>query len=388
MCSISKKCKSFEVVDLVLNDDFKQLVSEKGDINLSGFIENSAGHEQNIRFASKIILGLHQKRHSPSLDLKYRLWKQIKSNHRRQKNFTILRYAAVIILCLSLSGGVLYWIDKPRRIVKLAESNPVEYEHFKIILPGGKNVFLTGSNPTVESTDQGKTIILNDSIRINQLSGGFNQLIVPYGRRSTVLLADGTKVSLNSGSRLVYPPQFSENKREVYLEGEGFFKVKKNEDKPFYVQTDKFEVQVLGTTFNIQAYETEDLYNTVLVEGKVNLKLNKGFSSASVEMLPNQMASLTENHGRIKVESVRNIRDYTSWASGYLEFNNGNIEVLLKRISIYYNIQIDLRGDVHQLKINGKLDLTDNPESIVAGVATMAKMKYRKEGEHNYIVYQ
>lgn len=388
MDSTKRKYESFEVVDLVLNDDFKQLVSEKGYINLNGFIENPEGHEQNIRLASKIILGLQQKRQSQSLELKYRLWRQLQINHRRQKNFAILRYAAIFILFFSLGGGVLYLFNQPFQIVELAESNPVEFEQFKLILPDGKNIFITGSDPTVQSIKDGKTILINDSVRINQSSEGFNQLVVPYGRRSTVLLADGTQVRLNSGSRLVYPSQFSENKREVYLEGEGFFKVTKNDEKPFYVQTEKFEVQVLGTTFNVQAYENEDLYNTVLVEGKVNMKLNKSFFPASVELFPSQMASLTEEQDRIRVESVRNIGDYTSWASGYLEFNNGNIELLLKRIAMYYNIQIDLRGDVRELKINGKLDLTDNTESIIAGVAAMARMKYRKEGDRNYIVYK
>ncbi|HAZ02806.1 MAG: hypothetical protein A2W90_18945 [Bacteroidetes bacterium GWF2_42_66] len=387
MDSTKRKYESFEVADLVLNDDFKQLVSEKGNINLSRFIENPEGHEQNIRLASKIILGLQQKRQSQSLDLKYRLWRQVQNNHRRQKNFAILRYAAVLILCFSLGGGVLYRANQTPRIVELAKSNPVEYGQFELILPDGKTIFLTGSNPTVKSTNQGKTILINDSVRINQSSEGFNQLVVPYGHRGTVLLADGTQIRLNSGSRLVYPSQFSENKREVYLEGEGLFKVKRSNDKPFYVQTGKFEVQVLGTTFNVQAYGNENLFNTLLVEGKVNLKLNKGLFPASVELLPNQMASLTENHDEIRLESIGNIQNYTSWASGYLEFNNENIELLLKKIAMYYNIQVDLRGDVRQLKINGKLDLTDNPESIIAGVAAMGKMNYKKEGD-NFILYQ
>ena len=388
MDSTKRKYESLEVVDLVLNNNFKQLVLEKGDIDLNGFIENSTGHEQQIRLASKIILGLYLKKESQSLDLKYRLWKQIQNNHRRQRTFAILRYVAILILFFSLGSGVFYWINQPVKIVELAETNPVEYEQFRLILPDGKNIFLTGNNPIIKVTDQGKTLLINDSVRINQSSDGYNQVIVPYGRRSTLFLADGTQVTLNSGSRLVYTPQFSENKREVYLAGEGLFNVKKNEKIPFYVQTDRFEVQVLGTTFNIQAYENEDIYNAVLLEGKVNMKLNKGLFATSVKMLPGQMANLTENHDQIRLESVSNIRDYTSWASGYLEFNNGNIEALVKRIAMYYNIQIGLRSDVRQLKINGKLQLMDNPEEVVAGIAAMGKMKYRKEGQNNFILYK
>ena len=106
------------------------------------------------------------------------------------------------------------------------------------------------------------------------------------------------------------------------------------------------------------------------------------------DLFPNQMASLSGNEEVIKVESVNNSADYTSWASGYLEFEDGSFEALLKRIEMYYNVQIEVKGKVRQLKISGKLDLMDNPESIIAGVSAMVKMKYRKEGEHNFSLYE
>lgn len=386
---IKKEFESFEVVDLVLNDDFKNLVSEMGDTNLMGYIKNSEGHEKEIRLASSIIIGIQQKNKFQSLELKFRLWKRIKNNHQKQKRYLIARYAAMLVLFLSLGGGTLFFIHQSPGIIELAKTNPVEYDQFKIILPDGKNIFLTGNVPVVKSVEEGKTILLNDSIIVNQkYSNGYNQLVVPYGRRGTVLLADGTEISLNSGSRLVFPTFFSGNRREVYLEGEGFFKVKKNADKPFYVQTDKFKVQVVGTSFNVQAYKMENLYNTMLVEGKVNMRQNDGIFPSMVELLPNQIASLSNSHDQIKVETITSTKEYISWVDGYLEFDNENIDNLLKKISMYYNIKIDMKTGTRLLKINGKLDLMDNAEKVIAGLAEMAKLRYRKQGENNYTLYE
>ncbi|MEN6455245.1 MAG: FecR family protein [Prolixibacteraceae bacterium] len=379
MDSGKKKYESLEVVDLVLNDDFRQLVREKGNVNLHEFIEGAAGNEQNIRMASDILLGLNINQRQ-SLDLKYRLWMRIRDNHRKAKSFVILRYAAVLLLMISLGTGVFYFIKQPSPMVGFAESCPANFEQSKLILADGTDILLTGDHPGIVSVNGGEYMILDDSIRIDQTQEGFNQLVVPYGRQSTVVLADGTKVRLNSASRLIYRSKFKKNKREVYLEGEGYFEVQKNTFIPFYVQTDRFNVEVTGTTFNVQAYKNEDLYNTVLVEGEVNLSLNNKFLPASVRLSPNQIASLTKDHDRIQIEPVENMKNHISWVSGYLEFRNENVQSILKRIASYYNVQINLEGDIRQLNISGKLDLSGNPECIIAGIAEMAKMKYTKKG--------
>ena len=379
MDSGKKKYESLEVVELVLNDDFRQLVLEKGDANLPDFIEGAAGNEQNIRMASDILLGLNINQRQ-SLDLKYRLWTAIRGNHRKAKSFAILRYAALLLLMISLGTGAFYFIRQPSPMIGFAESCPANFEQSKLILADGTDILLTGDHPGIVSVKGGEYLVLNDSIRIDQTQDGFNQLIVPYGRQSTVVLADGTKVRLNSASSLIYRSKFKKNKREVYLEGEGYFEVKKNADIPFYVQTDRFKVEVTGTTFNVQAYKREDLYNTVLVEGKVNLHLNKQLLPGSVRLSPNQIACLTKDHDRIQIEPVENMENHISWVSGYLEFRNESVQSILKRIASYYNVQINLGGDIRQVNVSGKLDLTGNPEHIIAGIAEMAKMKYTKKG--------
>ncbi len=383
-----KKYESFEVVDLVLDEDFRQLVLESGNANLQGFIDGESNHEGNIQLASKIILGLHPKRQAQSLDRKYKLWMQIKNRHRRQKTFSLLRYASVLLLLVSLGSGALFYTSRPTRMVEFADSNPASFGHSMLVLPNGKDISLDSNSPHVESVDGGHSIVLNDSLRINQPASGFNELVIPYGKRGSVILADGTQVEMNSASRLIYPPRFDGDEREVYLEGEAYFKVTNNPQKPFFVHTDKFKVRVLGTTFNVQAYKKQNLYNAVLVEGKVKLTLNNQLFASSVIMKPNQIASLTDDNEHIDLKKVNNIENHISWIHGYLEFKNEDVDALLKRISSYYNIQVEIRGNVRQIRINGKLDLKSDPERIMSGIAVMSKMHYLKKGENLFVLYQ
>ncbi|HKJ41309.1 MAG TPA: FecR family protein [Sunxiuqinia sp.] len=383
-----RKYESLEVVDLVLNEDFWQLVCENDGANLLDFIEGASAHRQNIRLASKIILGLQTKKQAQSLDRKYKLWMKIQGSQRRERNFSLLRYAAVLILLVSLGTGALFYVSQPPQMVEFADSNPTNFDQSRLFLPNGKDMDLGNSHPHVESVDGGKSIVLNDSIQVKQTGMGFNQLVVPYGKRGTVILADGTRVEMNSGSRLIFPPQFTGDEREVYLEGEAYFKVTKNPKKPFFVHTDKFKVRVLGTTFNVQAYKKQNLYNTVLVEGKVKLTVNDQLFASSVIMKPNQIASLTDDNEHIDLEKVDNIGNHISWIHGYLEFKDENVEALLKRISSYYNIQVEIRGNTHQIRIDGKLDLKEDPERILSGIAVMSKMHYLKKGENTYLLYQ
>ncbi|MGV8095066.1 MAG: FecR family protein [Mangrovibacterium sp.] len=380
-----KKYESFDVVDLVLHDEFCRLVLEEGKKALEDLIEDHPESKNNILLASKIVLGIQKNKQAQSLPKKYDLWMRIRNTHRRKKNFRFYRYAAVLLLTLAIGGGALYLGTREPAILEFVQTNPPDFNQSRLVLTDGKNIVLSDNEVQVEYSRDGQPIILNDSTRYNQSHEGLNQLVVPYGKRSQIFLSDETKVILNSGSRLIYPPQFKGEEREVYLEGEAFFEVAKNPDRPFFVRTGKFKVEVIGTTFNIQAYERENLYNTVLIEGKVKLTPNNRLISNAIVMTPNQIVSLTDDH--YHVAKVENMKNHTSWIDGYLEFRNENVYVLIKRISSYYNIKINMEGKVSQTLINGKLDLKDDPERIIDGIAAIVKMKYNKIEDNSYIMY-
>jgi ferric-dicitrate binding protein FerR (iron transport regulator) len=208
-------------------------------------------------------------------------------------------------------------------------------------------------------------------------------MIVPFGKRSSMELSDGTKVWLNSGSKLVYTPVFKGEIREVFLEGEAYFEVAKNADKPFYVRTVAFKIKVLGTKFNVKAYSDDNQSNTVLSEGKVSMKLNDQLFSKEVILSPYQKSTLLRNSDTFQISKVDDISKYTSWIYGYLEFDRENLADVLKSISRYYNINIELKlGDKPKI-ISGKLDLKTEHERMLNGLARLSNTRYtKKEGKY------
>jgi ferric-dicitrate binding protein FerR (iron transport regulator) len=215
----------------------------------------------------------------------------------------------------------------------------------------------------------------------------FNQMIVPFGKRSNIIFSDGSKVWLNSGSRLIYPPVFKGENREVFLEGEAYFEVAKNKNKPFIVRTSDFRIKVLGTRFNVQAYKNEGEQTTVLLEGKVNIAKGGSFFSKEYELSPNRKATLIDSEDNFKISEVADAENYIAWISGYLPMENQDILSLTKRISRYYNIDIEVTAKNVPTKFAGKLDLKEDPERIVEGLATIFKLKHRKEGE-KIVIYE
>jgi ferric-dicitrate binding protein FerR (iron transport regulator) len=212
-------------------------------------------------------------------------------------------------------------------------------------------------------------------------------LIVPYGKRSTLLLSDGTKVWLNSGSRLVYAPVFRGKTREVYLEGEGYFEVAKNANKPFFVKTDALQVKVYGTKFDVQAYKSDNEYNTFLIEGKVSMVVKEDLNSKEIFLTPNQKASLSKKQNEVLLSEVDNIEKYIDWIYGYMTFENETADQLIKRVSHYYNITINSQLEGNLTKITGKLDLKDDAERVIATLAVISKTRYVKQGT-KYLFYE
>lgn len=167
----------------------------------------------------------------------------------------------------------------------------------------------------------------------------FNTLKVSYGNRFEVKLADGSHVILNAGSSLKYPVNFPEKgDREVFLSGEAFFDVTKDEKRPFKVHTDQFDIQVLGTQFNANSYEQETA-SVALVQGAVDLN-KAGDPKKVVHLKPGQLAQLhPQNKEEFTIKAV-DTDLYTAWIKGGLVFRNVTFQEMLKKMGRHYNITI------------------------------------------------
>jgi ferric-dicitrate binding protein FerR (iron transport regulator) len=319
---------------------------------------------------------------------KQELWKQILLKQKKQVHLRYFRYAASLLLLIGI-GSIGFYLTTQRHVDEVIVSDAPPDNDAMLILANGEKVKITSKQSTVQYSTDGSGIVVNDSSAIVQpvSDKGLNQLIVPYGKRSFIVLSEGTKVWLNSGSKLIFPSVFNEKSREVILEGEAFFDVAKNKEKPFYVKTEAFKMKVYGTKFNVQAYLQDNDCQIVLVEGKVGMNVGEGIRSPEVFLAPNQKATISKGEEKFDITNVENTEIYTAWIDGYLTFTNEDVSDLLKRVSRYYNVEIDTELPENIEKIYGKLDLKDDLGRVLDGIAFISKTKYKKDG-NKYVFYE
>ena len=213
----------------------------------------------------------------------------------------------------------------------------------------------------------------------------FNQLVVPAGRRSTLTLNDGTKVWINSGSKLVFPAEFDKHKREVFVEGEVFLDVTHDAEKPFIVHTQAIDVKVLGTQFNVSAYADRSDLQVVLVSGEVEIRKD----GAAKEILkPNQMLTYHEESHDFAV-TVVDVEDYTAWKDGYYVFYSQDLSAVFGKLSKYYNVQFQCDDKLKKLVCSGKLDLKDDLQDVLKSLKKAAptiEIINITEREYNVII--
>lgn len=275
----------------------------------------------------------------------------IQKKHKRDKKIRLFRfakYAAAILLPVAIAGA-FFLIDKPDygKDMKVA-----------VIEAGKSKATLTLANGEIIdlSTEIKQELKEEDGSSISRDSGKisysinkqvvaeakidkpiYNKLYVPRGGEYFLTLGDGTKVWLNSDTKLRYPVAFTGKKRQVYLEGEAYFDVTKNAEKPFIVSVKDANVKVLGTSFNVKAYNEEDLISTTLVEGKVSFKSEK--LKKELVLAPGEQGNVISESGALTKKKV-DVSLYTSWKDGRMAFKGERMEDILRTLSRWYDVEI------------------------------------------------
>jgi transmembrane sensor len=297
--------------------------------------------EDYIRSHYEITTAMNQ----PDIErLKANLLRGIR-NQKKQNYFRMVRstikYAAIGLLFL----GVGYFYQQGYFV-----------ESDAALTPKNDPVLLQMSDGTVKQLDVNKTEKVQNVK--GQLLGNknksqltyvhlpetkelvYNTLTVPFGKRFEIVLSDGTYVFLNSGTSLRYPVNFVEGKnRKVFLQGEAYFDVSKNELDPFVVNINDFDVEVLGTQFNISAHTEDPTIDVVLVEGSVSIADNKHHSDESTLLSPGQKGSFNHLSKQVNVANV-NTSIYTSWMQGHLVFRALSFNQILIKMERHYNVEI------------------------------------------------
>ncbi|MEQ7798717.1 FecR domain-containing protein [Pedobacter sp. ASV1-7] len=293
---------------------------------------------------------------------------------RRTRTLVFLRAAAAIIILISI--GILFKLsiketDSKKDLLQYATSENINIKGLKEthLIMDKSNSFTLKENAGIAYKGDELLINNNSEKRADQKlkmdEHGYSTLVVPYGRRADVLLADGSRVWLNSGSRLVYPNAFKGSKREVYLQGEAFFEVSHNKKQPFHVYVKDVDVKVLGTSFNVRAYSDEKNLKTTLVTGSVELSAEHNKNVA--RLIPGRMASY-ENGSQFNIHTV-NTEIQTSWKSGYLFLRNEPLQNLLKTLERYYNVPVILEDNEENRYFSGRLTLQNDVKEVIEIIA-------------------
>jgi len=384
--------KTFTAQDFIFDEHFREILAGKWEPNYSiaALKKDLPEKSVEIDLAVNMIKDLNVTVFENSDTRKSELWGKVVTKRSREIRLNLLRYTAVVFLVIGSGFFTLHLSQNKSAIDQFASSQKIPLgKEVSLVMSDGEQIDINNKESRIQYNRLGTSILVDDTIRLeqNNNTNGFNQMIVPYGKRSYLLLSDGTQVWINSGSRLVYAPQFTGDTREVFLEGEAYFEVAKDASKPFYVRTDAFTINVLGTKFNVKAYKDDMEYTTVLVEGKVSMKVQDQFFSKDVILAPNQKLTLMKGQDDFQRSNVDETGLYTNWIYGYLEFKNANLSDVLKSIQRYYNIDIELNTRDQSSIVSGKLDLKSEPDRVLTGLGLLSHTKIIKS-DNKYVVFE
>jgi ferric-dicitrate binding protein FerR (iron transport regulator) len=299
--------------------------------------------------------------------------------NRSKKNKTFAWIGSAAALLVMVGVTVFFQLQHRSNIRDFASSILVKSDtnFTQLMLPGKKVIQIDAQESKIAYSKSGKEIKIEDQKNEEQSVdadvNSYNTVIVPYGRRTQITLSDNSTIWLNSGSKLVYPVRFADDKREVYLDGEAVFEVAHDEDHPFHVLTNNMEVKVLGTIFDLCAYSDDSTINTVLEKGSVELTYKRySFLGSTSEMMVPGMLAVYDPANKIMVQKSVNTKDYTSWKDGYLVLEKKSLGGIVKKLSRYYNVTIEVENpELADETFSGYLDLRNSAVQVLALISEM-----------------
>lgn len=335
--------------------------------------------------------------------IKNRLLATINHESRQRKSrpypkWKIRSAAAVILLMLSFGSYLMFSSKSPKKdIVKTKSTEPKLNND---IAPGGNKAVLTladGSTIVLDSASNG-TISQQGNIKVQKLNNGllaytingkqvnenneafYNTISTPRGGQYQVTLADGTKVWLNAASSIHFPIVFTGNERKVEITGEAYFEVAKNKNMPFIVKAATSEIEVLGTHFNVNAYDDEASIKTTLLEGKVKVSVPGLAATQSPKfLLPGQQAGINKQ-GEINIIDNADTEEAIAWMKGHFQFRSADLKEILRQISRWYDVDIEYKGNVN-LHFTGQLTRNQNVSNVFRELALTGEVHFDIDGK-------
>lgn len=303
------------------------------------------------------------------------------------------RYAAILLL---IAGAVTYLYQATKPQQGISQKQPAS--NIPEILPGGNKALLTlsdGSTIMLDSAANGALAQQGDT-KVLKMDGGklayeggvakgevlYNTVTTPKQGFYQVDLPDGTRVWLNAASSLSFPVAFEKNKREVSVKGEAYFEVASNKNAPFSIKLPNGNlIEVLGTAFNINAYEDEKAIRTTLLHGNISVSKNTKLILSN----PGEQAVI-DNHTSA-LELVRNVdvEKVIAWKNGVFNFQGVGLEEVMRQLARWYDVNVVYKGQVPDVRFFGKISRNVKLSSVIIALEE-SNVRLRMEDEKTLVV--
>lgn len=340
----------------------------------------SPGHEKEYeRIIQRLKTDL---RKNHGLD-KGREWELFEDKLLRKRKVLRAWYYAAAVVLVAMVTIVVFRMEKVEPMTPLAETvnKGIKERKAILILGNGEKINISDTTRSVlvetggtEVLASGDIIKYNRKDTISHSAVEYNTLVIPRGGEYELELADGTRVWLNSESKLIYPVRFSGDIREVQMEGEVCFQVAKNEKQPFIVKTKDVAVKVLGTLFNMKAYSDTRGVVTTLVEGRINV--SNGQRERVVE--PGQQVVATGNE--LVVTKV-DAEQFISWTRGICFFNETSLEEIMEKLGRWYDVEVFFASpSLKEAHFSLEIKRYDNIADVLGKIEKTGRVKFKVNG--------
>ena len=380
----------YSTEEIVLDHDFLNWVlhpDRESDSIWKAFLDQHPEMKIQVQEAAFIVRSL-QPMEPAGLDdrLGRVLESVIEANKARKQSLflKVMKYAAGLLLLLG-AGSMIYLMNRNLNRFPLTEADSGSLNKGRIILADGTSHEFDSDQTIIRQTGGGQVMVNNDTLEAIAIPSGsgrnaMNHIIIPYGKRSAITLADGTHIWLNSGSQISYPVAFKGDTREVYLSGEAYFDVNSDTKKPFIVVTRDIRIRVTGTSFNVSSYSADDYTQTVLVKGEVKIIQNTVLAK-SMEMKPGERVIFRKSGESFSKDRV-DVAMYSSWINGFLIFDNELTTEIFKKLERIYNQRIIADPGLSTITFSGKLDLQEDIKDVLDNIAFASGLNITRNGEY------
>lgn len=348
--------------------------------------ENKALFEELTQQMEKKLIDWHA-----AGDEEDEMWEEIKKRLEKDAGAKVVslqrgwKYAAAVVLLLA---GVMYFAivrsDKGESVANTENTNKPVHDKAPgkdgaiLKLADGREIVLDDAANGLLA-QQGKTeVIKKDGALLYTPAAGsgdilYNTLSTPRGRQFQLALPDGSRVWLNAASSITYPTSFASNERVVKVSGEVYMEIAKDASRPFRVAVRGMEVEVVGTVFNVNAYEDEEAIKTTLVEGKVKVKKDQ----AMMVLKPGQQSVLTTTG--LKLKDNADVGQALAWKNGFFQFDNDDLQTVMRQLGRWYDVAVAYEGAVPEISFSGELRMQSKLSEVLA-LLEKWDVRFRVEG--------